>query len=294
MKGHRVLIVDDDPNIVATLVAIFKTAGHDPRVATNVMDALVAVEEEDYCLAVVDQQLPFQGGDPALAAGGPTVMRALRKKDKRHNDDDWHLLQIIALTGFSKASSFVTKVHQAGADAFMEKPLGTDASVQEFLALAQMCFDRAGRADHDRCAALAPAKVASSVQETVRETTARLVIDGRRHGRRSCIELDGNIVELQDAVFLFLLRLVAAHVRAPESWSTREQLGIGEQRHLVADVNAAAVKGSALGAKLVVGDGMRRFQLIPSVVVERVEWEKLLSHPDVGVQRVAKEMLARK
>ncbi|HEY2509527.1 MAG TPA: response regulator, partial [Polyangiaceae bacterium] len=63
--AHRVLIVEDHPDALAALVEIVEALGHEARVATTVEEALKAIEEEEFCYLIVDQELPLRAGAKA-------------------------------------------------------------------------------------------------------------------------------------------------------------------------------------------------------------------------------------
>jgi DNA-binding response OmpR family regulator len=292
-EGHRVLVVDDDPGTVKTVTRVLKTQGFEVRVATCVKAALEAIEEEDFCLLIVDQQLPYEDGDEPVAFAGETILRAARKKDARHTDDGlWFRLQLVALTGYSREAKYATRVHQAGADVFVEKPIASDESIEELIGVVRECLSRAGRKDHAQCLAAAPPKGEAKALPPKPEPAVRLAVDGARKPRRSLVKANGRTCEMEDAIFRFLVRLVANHLRAPDTYMTRAELGIGDQRHLVTDLHKALKDAIPHRYKVVEGDRQRRYRLNPEVLVEHVDWAKLgETHPDEAVKRLAREML---
>ena len=58
-----ILLVDDDPNILQTFKMIFRELGHRIRTAVDGGEAMRAVEEEYFDLAVLDYGLPESTGD---------------------------------------------------------------------------------------------------------------------------------------------------------------------------------------------------------------------------------------
>jgi hypothetical protein len=116
-----------------------------------------------------------------------------------------------------------------------------------------------------------------------------LEIEGARIGRRSGVRLNGADVELQDNVFVFLLRLVCVHERELRAWSTKSALGIANSPWMTSRVRAAFRGSAPAGLKLVEADGRERFRLNPLVVVTRVDLAALATHPDAVVRRLAAE-----
>ena len=58
----RILVVDDEPNILATLAPLLRTRGYDVSTAMNGRGALEAVEREEPDLIVLDLGLPDMDG----------------------------------------------------------------------------------------------------------------------------------------------------------------------------------------------------------------------------------------
>lgn len=54
----RILIVDDDLNLCKTLAAVLQTAGYSAKSVTSGEQALKAIEEQFFDIALVDIKLP--------------------------------------------------------------------------------------------------------------------------------------------------------------------------------------------------------------------------------------------
>ena len=65
---YRVLICDDDRDIVAALKIYLETAGYETGVAANGREALSALDREDYHLVLLDVMMPVMDGIAALTA----------------------------------------------------------------------------------------------------------------------------------------------------------------------------------------------------------------------------------
>ena len=61
-QRRRVLVVDDDPTLTATLARVLTDAGYEVHTTSDPLTGLVAVEDLVPALVVVDWQLPFLGG----------------------------------------------------------------------------------------------------------------------------------------------------------------------------------------------------------------------------------------
>lgn len=69
---HRVLLADDEPEHLDWLVEHLKTKGLETLVATNVGEALAAVQKEYFRAYFVDLNIPMGGTVPAVSSGGST------------------------------------------------------------------------------------------------------------------------------------------------------------------------------------------------------------------------------
>jgi len=84
-RAGRVLVVDDEPNICALLSATLRLTGFDVRIEHGGHDALVAAEEYQPDLVVLDVMLPdldgFQVAQRLRAAGRPVPVLFLTARD---------------------------------------------------------------------------------------------------------------------------------------------------------------------------------------------------------------------
>src|SRR5580700_6619761 len=81
--GHRILVVEDHDDTRACAIAWLTARGDRPRGVANVEEAFRAMQEEDFCCYVVDQELPFTKDSIPLVIGGQRVVEAVRAADNR-------------------------------------------------------------------------------------------------------------------------------------------------------------------------------------------------------------------
>jgi DNA-binding response OmpR family regulator len=105
----KVLIVDDEPNIVVSLEFLMRKAGFETSVARDGDEALAAVESFRPDLLLLDVMMPRRDGYE--------VCQRLRS-DGRHD------LKIVMLTAKGREAE-VTKGLSLGADAYVTKPFST-------------------------------------------------------------------------------------------------------------------------------------------------------------------------
>jgi DNA-binding response OmpR family regulator len=115
----KVLIVDDEPNIVTSLQFLMRKAGHETAVARDGDAALAEVERFRPDLVLLDANLPHRDGFE--------VCQSLRASG-------WTGLKIVMLTAKGREAE-ITKGLEVGADAYVTKPFSTRELVEQ---VAQM------------------------------------------------------------------------------------------------------------------------------------------------------------
>jgi two-component system, OmpR family, KDP operon response regulator KdpE len=123
----RVLVVDDEPQIVRALKVVLREAGFDAAAAETAAEALDAAAVRPPEAAIVDLVLP--DGD------GIELTRRLR---------EWSEMPILVLSALGEESQKVRAL-EAGADDYVTKPFGT----RELIARLHAALRRAGRAEEE-------------------------------------------------------------------------------------------------------------------------------------------------
>ncbi len=108
--AQRILIVDDEPNIVLSLEYLMRRAGYEVAVAADGEAALRAAADAAPDLVILDVMLP--------RLSGFEVCRRLREDPRRRG------LKILMLTARGRGTE-VAKGLDAGADAYVTKPFST-------------------------------------------------------------------------------------------------------------------------------------------------------------------------
>ena len=112
--ASRVLIADDEPNIVISLEFLMKQRGYETRVARDGDEALTEVESFRPDLVLLDVMLPRRNGFE--------VCQKLRA-------DGWTDLRIVMLTAKGRDIE-IEKGLALGADAYVTKPFSTGELVE--------------------------------------------------------------------------------------------------------------------------------------------------------------------
>ena len=118
MSGKRILVVDDDPDVVEYVCTFLRDEGYQTFSADAYGTALEALEKDEVDLLILDVMMPGRSGLDLLA----TI-----RKDAR-----WADLPILVLTGHDRvarhgASSYLgPESGGRGADGVLAKPLQRD------------------------------------------------------------------------------------------------------------------------------------------------------------------------
>jgi DNA-binding response OmpR family regulator len=118
----RVLIVDDEANIVASLEFLMRQKGYDVRVAGNGVEALAAVADFNPDLMLLDVMMPQMSGYDVC--------------QKVRAGPDGQRVKIVMVSAKGREVE-VSKGLAVGADAYVTKPFSTRdlvAQIQELLA----------------------------------------------------------------------------------------------------------------------------------------------------------------
>jgi DNA-binding response OmpR family regulator len=122
--GRRILIVDDEPNIVLSLEYLMRREGFEVAMAADGEAAVQAVAGPPPDLVILDLMLPRMNGFE--------VCRRMRAEAR------WAGVKIVMLTAKGRESE-VSRGLRAGADAYVTKPFSTKdlvAQVRRLLGIA--------------------------------------------------------------------------------------------------------------------------------------------------------------
>ena len=110
---HKILIVDDEPDIVEVLADRLEASGFDVRTVHNARDCYAAVAEDAPDLILLDIQMPDIGGMEALA-------------DLKKNHPEVPVLMISA----SSVPEVAQEAIRGGAEGFVLKPFEPEELMQ--------------------------------------------------------------------------------------------------------------------------------------------------------------------
>jgi|UniRef100_UPI00404B32E5 two-component system, OmpR family, alkaline phosphatase synthesis response regulator PhoP len=122
MDNKKILIVDDEPNIVLSLDYLVRKKGYTPFIARNGSEALAIAQAEIPDLILLDIMMPD--------IDGYEVCQTLK------SDERFAATKIIFLSAKSKKED-IEKGLQMGADKYFTKPFSTKQLLQEMVDLLQ-------------------------------------------------------------------------------------------------------------------------------------------------------------
>lgn len=108
--ARRVLIADDEPNIVTALEFLLQRSGHEVSVARNGDEALKLIEQNPPDLVLLDVMMPLRSGYE--------VCQVVRERD------EWKHIKIVMLTA-KGGEADTAKGVALGADLYVTKPFST-------------------------------------------------------------------------------------------------------------------------------------------------------------------------
>jgi DNA-binding response OmpR family regulator len=125
--ARRILIVDDEPNIVISLEYLMRREGFEVAVAVDGEAALRALAERTVDLVILDVMLP--------KVNGFDVCRQIRA------DPRWSGVRILMLTAKGRETE-VARGLKLGADAYVTKPFSTKDLVGQIKRLLEAGGER--------------------------------------------------------------------------------------------------------------------------------------------------------
>jgi DNA-binding response OmpR family regulator len=108
--SKKILIADDEPNIVAAIEFLLRQSGYEVQIANNGEEALKLVEAGAPDLVLLDVMMPVRSGYEVCAR--------IRERE------DWRHIKVVMLSAKGRESE-VNKGLALGADLYVTKPFST-------------------------------------------------------------------------------------------------------------------------------------------------------------------------
>mgnify|MGYP006304607659 CR=1 FL=1 len=117
MSAKRILVIDDEPDIVDFLTTLFEDHGFETRFADNGTAGLVRAREQVPDLITLDITMPGRSG--------VSVFRELRR------DPRLRAVPIIMITGVVELRQAMYRQSLAPPEAFLEKPVDPEGLIRQ-------------------------------------------------------------------------------------------------------------------------------------------------------------------
>ena len=118
--SKKILVADDEPNILTALEFLLQRNGYDVQIARNGEEALQLIASSPPDLVLLDVMMPLRSGYE--------VCRRIRERA------DWSHIKIVMLSAKGRDAE-VTKGLAMGADLYVTKPFSTRELVDKVKAL---------------------------------------------------------------------------------------------------------------------------------------------------------------
>jgi len=118
--SKKVLIADDEPNIVTSLEYLMQKSGYEVKIARNGDEALALVESFRPDLVLLDVMMPRKSGYE--------VCQQIRERT------DWQYIKVVMLSAKGRESE-VNKGLSLGADSYVTKPFSNQELIAKIDAL---------------------------------------------------------------------------------------------------------------------------------------------------------------
>jgi DNA-binding response OmpR family regulator len=118
--SKKILVADDEPNIVTALEFLLQRNGYEVRVARNGEEALNAIERDPPDLVLLDIMMPIKSGYE--------VCRRIRERP------EWAHMKVVMLSAKGRDVE-VAKGMGMGADLYVTKPFSTRDLIDKIRAL---------------------------------------------------------------------------------------------------------------------------------------------------------------
>ena len=117
----KILIVDDEPNILLSLEFLMQKNGFEVLIARNGKEALAAIEREMPQIVILDIMMPD--------LDGYAICKFIRNESKIQE------AKVIFLTAKTRASD-IERGYEVGADLYVNKPFSTRKLLEDVKAMA--------------------------------------------------------------------------------------------------------------------------------------------------------------
>lgn len=294
--GHRVLLVEDEDSIGDEIQELLESFGMTVDRARNQREAEEKIAAIDYCLILLDLQIPMQASSArAIPEAGPNVLRfARRTLPKRNREGAW-CTPVVISSAHAKERDIAARLVSEGADrCIVDKPLS--ANQPSFHDKIEDVLRRADRVDHARCKVVNRDARGELGSEAADAAIARIVVMGTSDKKRIVITIDDEHVPLQAAIFEMFLRLVRVRLAGGvDAWADTATLAGAGVKSLVhketSRLNQDTRHALPRRQLLVMNSAENGYRLNPKMSVEfPIDTRPFENHFRPGIKKLAAEI----
>lgn len=273
--NHRVLVVEDDQATREELTEVVHSLGFDVVVCDNKQTALRYINEQAFCMALVDLQILAEPGSIRPAeAHGHTLVREIREKyPERNGTTDWRF-PVLVVSGFAREGSESKEVIREGAsDIVWKLPHGRLAI--ELAHKIQELLRASGREDHADCCS-APLE---------------LSIPGDRERRKTKVMLGARSTFLADRHLRVLLHLIKGKLTGAQVHN-KDMDFHGEGGNKAPSELNQALRATLPGdvTAIVENHYHGHYSLIDGVEIGAIDYDRLIGLDDATISSLAGEI----
>jgi len=115
MRKPRIIAIDDEADFVATLKEYFELRGYDINVASKAVEGIELINTKKSDVVILDLKMPGISGDE--------ILKLLKTKEMN--------AKVIFVSAFDDAGKTKSRLINAGAYAFLDKPLNSLKELEE-------------------------------------------------------------------------------------------------------------------------------------------------------------------
>ena len=199
-ERHIALVVEDDGETAEDLREILRSIDCDSVVVDNTDDALVALQNNSFCLILLDLQIKSAADSiKGHVEHGKALLRKIREGHVERNGITFWL-PVLIVSGFAREVNEAVEIMKDGASDVLQKPLDSrqvSEAIRQFL-------QASGRQTHGRCHEPPPR------EQPDLNVGIAIAIPADRIRHRTRVTVASKPVDLTDASLKILLHLIVA------------------------------------------------------------------------------------
>lgn len=277
-ERHIALVVEDDAETAEDLREILQSLDCNCVVVDNADDALVKLQDNRFCLIVLDLQIKRA---PDSIKGhvehGKALLRKIRETNVDHTGTTYWL-PVLIVSGFAREVNEAVDIMKDGASDVIHKPFDS----QQVSEAIRHAFKATGRQTHDSCKE-------PPTQHPDLNNGVVIAIPGDRIRHRTRVTVAAKSVRLTDASLKVLLRLMVAQRNG--ATVHKVDLGAKAEQGFKGISNLRNELRQVLGStEIINNDYHGNYSFTDKVKVAECDVDKLLEIGDATISKLAMQL----